>query len=226
MSSSRHSPSSLSISTFFTTDISYDSPIALEIASIFGLTSTHRSRFSICNNLKIDISPPQILFITGQSGSGKSTIFKILYKHLSDSLDIDKLRISKTKILPEHFNCPLERALHFLSIAGLADAHLFLRTPAQLSDGQLYRFKLALAMSKQSKFIFADQFLDPLDRITAKILAHNVRKFSYIFDRAFILASPNNDFFNQLKPDILIETHFNSDAKIKYFKRALTHKYS
>ncbi len=209
----------LSVTTFFTTDFDISSPSAIKIASIFGLTHDTTRRFTVCENLKIDLAPPKILFITGQSGSGKSTIFKILYKHLSPSCNIDTLKIKNNKILPDNFSCSFEQALRFLSIAGLADAHIFLRTPNQLSDGQLYRFKLALALSRNSKFIFADQFLDPLDRITAKILAHNVRKFSRQFNRAFVLASPNNDFHNQLKPDILIETHFNSNAKIRHFNR-------
>ena len=209
----------ISISTFFTTDFHADTPSATELASLFGLTTDSQHKFTICQNLTIDLAPPKILFITGQSGSGKSTIFKILYKHLSPACNLETIRIKNNKILPDNFSCPISQALYFLSVAGLADAHIFLKTPAQLSDGQLYRFKLALALSRKTKFIFADQFLDPLDRITAKIIAHNVRKFAYKFNRSFVLASPNNNFFYQLKPDILIETHFNSNAKIKYFNR-------
>jgi len=41
---------------------------------------------------------------------------------------------------------PLEQALKVLSAAGLADAFLLLRTPQELSDGQRWRLRLALAI--------------------------------------------------------------------------------
>jgi ABC-type ATPase with predicted acetyltransferase domain len=41
---------------------------------------------------------------------------------------------------------PLGQALRTLGAAGLADAFLLLRTPQELSDGQRYRLRLALAI--------------------------------------------------------------------------------
>jgi len=43
---------------------------------------------------------------------------------------------------------PLDRALRILSAAGLADAFLLLRTPQELSDGQRWRLRLALAIQE------------------------------------------------------------------------------
>ncbi len=213
----------LSISCYFTTETNL-TPNAVQIANAFGLApdQQRRARFVICDDLNIELKPGQILFITGQSGSGKTTIFNILKTHLKPACELERIRVKPTKILPENFNLPLKESLYYLSLAGLADAHLFLRKPNELSDGQRYRFKLALALArgKKADYIFADNFLDPLDRITAKIIARNVRKFAEKFNKAFVVASPNFDFFDQLAPDILIEKGFSqTNARIQHFHR-------
>jgi ABC-type ATPase with predicted acetyltransferase domain len=190
------------------------------LASAFGLgLAPHR--FPIADNLKIDLAPHQILFITGPSGSGKSTLLKILKKSLTPNLCLDQIHLRPKKILPDQFRLSLPNALHYLSIAGLADAFILLRTPPELSDGQLFRLKLALALSKNPPLIIVDQFLDSLDRLTARILAANIRKFADRFNTAFILASPHNDFLRQLKPDFLIEKPFAAPAQLKSFTRSL-----
>ena len=105
--------------------------------------------------------------------------------------------------------------LYFLAQAGLADAQLFLRTPPELSDGQIFRFKLALALARRPKFITIDQFTDSLDRVTAQILAHNIRKFATKFQTAFLLASPHSDVLDQLQPDLYLEKLFAETPTLK-----------
>jgi ABC-type ATPase with predicted acetyltransferase domain len=195
------------------------SPTARTIAAAFGLGLNTHHRFPIADNLPITLAPSQILFITGPSGSGKSTLIKILKRSLTPNIDLERISMRPKKILPDQFNLPLPEALRYLSIAGLADAFILLRTPPELSDGQRYRLKLALALSKNPPLIIADQFLDSLDRLTAKILAANVRKFAHRYQTAFILASPHNDFLPQLKPDYLIEKPFAAPAQITSFSR-------
>ncbi|NLE30427.1 MAG: ATP-binding cassette domain-containing protein [Phycisphaerae bacterium] len=195
------------------------SPSAFDIATHFGLGLDTRHRFPIADNLHISLAPSQILFITGPSGSGKSTLIKILKKSLTPNLDLEKISFQPKKILPDQFPLPLPHALHYLALAGLADAFILLRTPSELSDGQRYRLKLALAFSKSPPLIIADQFLDSLDRLTAKIIAANTRKFALRYQTALILASPHNDFVPQLKPDFLIEKPFAAPAQIKHFPR-------
>ncbi len=51
-----------------------------------------------------------------------------------------------------------------------------LRTPAELSDGQRYRFRLALAVARRPRWIVADEFTANLDRTLAQVIAYNLAK--------------------------------------------------
>jgi len=207
----------LSITSYFTTAVE-PTPSTLRIAAAFGLGLDREHKFYVLDDLKVSINPAQIVFITGQSGSGKSTLLKILKNVISPHIDLDYTTFDESKILPDNFDLPLERALYYLSLTGLADAFIFLRKPHELSDGQLYRFKLALALARcwenDTNVVFADQFLDNLDRVSARIIAHNTRKFATRFNTAFVLAAANDDITDTLKPDLLIEKHFGSEAII------------
>ena len=68
-----------------------------------------------------------------------------------------------------------------LSGCGLSEARLLLRTPAELSEGQRYRFRLAFALASAAKWIAADEFTATLDRTLARVVAFNLRKFSAAF---------------------------------------------
>ncbi len=201
-------------SYFFTLPVA--NRVEMEIASIFGIGLGDVHRFTICDNLEIELNPPEILFLTGTSGAGKTVVFKILKKLFRPAVDIDNIRVHRKKNLVEHFKgCSISEALYYLSIAGLADAFIFLRKPSELSDGQFYRFKLALALSKRKKYIFADQFLDNLDRATAKVIAYNVRKFANKFNISFILATPNCDIIDQLNPDVIVDQRFGENPVVE-----------
>lgn len=208
----------LTISSFVTTAID-PTPTAVRIAAAFGLGIDRQRTFRILDNLTVDIAPGHVLLVIGQSGSGKSTLLRILKRIFNrdgiDYLDLDDVELDNTKILPDHLGLPLEKALHVLSLAGLADAFIFLRKPNELSDGQLYRFKLAVALARCPAIVIADKYLENLDRISARIIAHNTRKFADTFNTAFILAAANDDIVDALKPDTLIEKHFGSEHNIQ-----------
>jgi ABC-type ATPase with predicted acetyltransferase domain len=53
------------------------------------------------------------------------------------------------------------------------------------------------------------------DRLTARILAVNLRKFARQFNTGFVLASPNNDFVEQLGPEVYIEKAFSESPKMR-----------
>lgn len=191
-------------------------PNVVTVANSFGLGLDRTATFTVLKDLRIKIAPGQVVYITGPSGSGKSTILKMLAGRIKPHLDLNRIRLGGQKPLVDCFKLPLPRALYFLSLAGLADAFLFLRTPSQLSDGQRYRFRLALALARSAKTIFADEFAATLDRICAKVIASNVRKFACQFNITFILATCHDDLYDDLKPDVYIEKLYGRRTLIWY----------
>jgi uncharacterized protein len=200
--------------TSYFTERSNTGYTARALAGMFGLADSSGRRVVLCEELKIDLSPGQILFITGPSGSGKTCLLQILKRCFWPYLDLNEIVPDPEKILPDQFDLPLPAALEFLSLAGLADATIFLRTPGELSDGQRFRFQLALALARKPKYLFIDRFADDLDRLTAQILAVNIRKFATRFNTAFVLASPNSDFIDQLRPEVYVEKLFSESPRI------------
>jgi ABC-type ATPase with predicted acetyltransferase domain len=206
-----------SISSSLTTEIR-PSATDRQIFAAFGL-APRTFRLPLADNLSLSPSPGEIIFLTGPSGSGKTTLLRLFRRLFSPNLDLMDIPLSPNRILTDHFNLPLEKSLYFLSLAGLADASLLLHTPPELSDGQLFRFRLALVLSHSPPFVFCDNFLDPLDRLSARILAGNLRKFARRSTSVFFLASPHHDILPQLKPDLLIEKPLYAPAISKKFHR-------
>ncbi|ENY2901274.1 ATP-binding cassette domain-containing protein, partial [Acinetobacter baumannii] len=152
----------------------------LEVAEAFGLGLDDKT-FVVFDNLDLPIDQGDIVYITGQSGSGKSTILRELSKAMSaDGLSVSDINAIEfeDKPLIDQIGKDLNEALNLLSIAGLNDAYLFIRKPNELSDGQRYRFCLAKLIESKAKVWVADEFLAVLDRTTAKVIAYNLQKIA------------------------------------------------
>jgi uncharacterized protein len=90
-----------------------------------------------------------------------------------------------------------------LAACGLGEARLLLRTPAELSDGQRYRFRMAFALSRRSP-ILLDEFAAVLDRTLAKVLAFNLRKLATRTGVGVLCATTHDDLIDDLNPDVHI----------------------
>jgi ABC-type ATPase with predicted acetyltransferase domain len=91
-----------------------------------------------------------------------------------------------------------------------------LRCAEQLSDGQLYRFRLALALSLRPPVICIDEFCATLDRVTAAVIAHNVRKCADKFKTTFIVATSHDDLIEDLAPDVVAIKHLGNHCDVYY----------
>ena len=134
-------------------------------------------------------------------------------------IDLNEQPLPQSKPLVDCFGkAKLSKSLYWLSMAGLSDAFALLRQPEQLSDGQRYRFRLALALAQQPQVIFIDEFCATLDRVTAAVVAHNVRKFAGRFQTTFIVATSHDDILEDLSADVVIIKHLGSGCDVYYPK--------
>src|SRR5262249_19515592 len=143
------------------------------VADLFGLPEREPPH-TVAENVTLDVHPGDLVLFTGPSGSGKSSLMRAVGEQLRA---VDAFAVP----LPD---CPLidllpgsvDDRLAALAGCGLSEARLLLRTPAELSEGQRYRFRLAYALAGGSPWVATDEFGATLDRTLAKVVAYNLRK--------------------------------------------------
>ena len=156
------------------------SPRTLAVAEAFGLGVDGFREFVIFDDVELKIGPRDVVYITGESGSGKSVLLRALEEDLgSDNVvNIDEVLVDGEKPLIDTVGRTFQEGLSLLSKVGLNDAFLFVRRYDELSDGQKYRYRLAKLMESGRQFWVMDEFCSTLDRDTAKIVAFNVQKLA------------------------------------------------
>jgi len=148
-------------------------PRALDIAVMFGLSLDGTHEQVIVPRVELTLSPGKIVFITGVSGGGKSTLLRLIRKSIASKRDdripsdtqgpglicSDQLPVLPDAALVDALAQPegghqaqaepaaLDRVCHWLSQAGLNDAAVMLRKPRELSEGQRHRLRLAQAIA-------------------------------------------------------------------------------
>jgi len=167
---------------------------------------------------QLQIGDGDIVYITGPSGAGKSVLLGELEKSIrpSDRVNLARIKLPKDKTLIDCIDGDLLCCLRTLSTAGLNDVFSIVNQPGNLSEGQKYRFRLAMALTAKKKFIFADEFCSNLDRITAAVIAHNIHKFAKRNGVTFILAASHDDILLDLIPDVLVVQELTGKTQVIY----------
>jgi uncharacterized protein len=180
------------------------------VADLFGLAA-EEPPLVVAENVTLDIRPGDVVLFTGPSGSGKSSILRAVGRELGalDAMTLELPDLPLADALPG----PLESRLDLLAACGLSEARLLLRRPTELSDGQRYRFRLALALRQVSTpvahapgspWIVTDEFCAMLDRTLAKVVAFNLRKLCTRSGVGALLATTHDDLLDDLQPDLRV----------------------
>ncbi|MEM2102314.1 MAG: ATP-binding cassette domain-containing protein [Candidatus Bathyarchaeia archaeon] len=193
-------------------------PRTLAVSEAFGLGVDASHKQIIYDNVELQIGPTDIIYITGESGSGKSILLKHLEKLLHpNAINIQNIKFDDSKPIIETIGQTFEEGLTLLCKVGLNDAFIFLRTYKQLSDGQKYRYRLAKLIETGKQFWIMDEFCSTLDRDTAKIVAYNVQKHARQTGKAIFAATTHTDLLKDLAPTLHIHKRFGKEITIKYF---------
>ncbi len=202
-------------------------PRTIAVAEAFGLGIDQTQKFSVYDNVELSIGPSDVVYITGDSGSGKSVLLRAIKQDLSEeAIDMADIQPNPDKPIIDTVGENLNEGLEFLSKAGLNDAFLFVRRFRELSDGQKYRYKIAKLMESGRQWWMADEFCSVLDRDTAKIVAFNLQKLARQMGKAVVVATTHTDLFEDLQPSVHIHKRFGKEISVNYYPSVLTRECS
>ncbi|HIB5752102.1 TPA: ATP-binding cassette domain-containing protein, partial [Klebsiella pneumoniae] len=191
----------------------------LEIAESFGLGLDEKA-WTLYDNLELDIERGDVVYVTGQSGSGKSVVLRELQRLMAGAgqrvASIDDFVFADDTNVIDQLGKTTSDALGLLSMAGLNDAYLFVRKPSEMSDGQKYRLKIAKLIESGADVWVADEFGAVLDRVTAQVVASNLQRAARAVGATVIVATTHEDLKNALRPSVQITKHYKERVKVDY----------
>lgn len=188
----------------------------IKVAEAFGLGLEDRE-FVVLDKVELDVSMGDVVYICGQSGSGKSVLLRELANAVGENHTVMTLEDIEfiDKPIIDQIGETMADAIRLLSIAGLSDAYLYVRKPGELSDGQRYRFRLAKLIEQGADVWVADEFGAVLDRVTAKIVAWNMAKLARANGKMLIVATTHLDLRDELAPTVCITKRFHDRIKVE-----------
>ena len=191
-----------------------ETPRTLKVAESFGIGISDEHQQTLYEAYHLKINEGDVIYITGDSGSGKSVLLDAIHQDLGDQVaTLNQQQTPLDQPIIETIGKNYRDAISLLSRVGLNDAILFLRRYNELSEGQRYRYHLAQLISSGKKFWLCDEFLSTLDRITAKIVAYNIQKQARKTGATLIVATTHTDLETDLNPDTTITKGWMQEIK-------------
>jgi ABC-type transport system involved in cytochrome c biogenesis ATPase subunit/GNAT superfamily N-acetyltransferase len=200
------------------------------ILEAFGLAGD-TIRQTILEPFDLAAGPGNIIFVSGASGSGKSMLLRSLdnemvLPHVEQTFAQRTLPQGGAAWLePIDSHAPLieyfaakhgpEKAMAALNLAGLSEAFIYLKPFSLLSRGQRYRAMLAELSLSRANLWLVDEFGADLDPVSARIVAHNLRRLVVRLGKIAVVAAANHGhFLGALHPTKVITLRQGAPAQI------------
>jgi len=213
----------------FETQVQTPSKRVSEIAQAFGL-GLEKKKLTVYNGFELEIEEGDVIYITGESGGGKSLLLRYIAEKLREystfspvvaSWEIEK-RINNRKPIIDTLGRNTSEAIAILSAAGLTDTYTWLRRYDELSEGQRFRYIFAKALGKRAKTVILDEFCSTLDRETAKATAYTIQRYVRRNGITLIVATALSDLEQDLNPDTVITKHLGPYVEVRRRKAQLS----
>lgn len=167
----------------------------------------------IFKNLSFEISPGEILVVTGLSGTGKTTLLQLLAGKLSSTSGIISLPDhAKVGLLnPISVSKPLievigrkdtGKGIYWMGVVGLSEPYLYVKPFTALSAGQKYRAMLARLLIRGANLWLIDEFCENLDVVNTHLLSQKISTLARKVGATVVISSSDaSRFVKSLLPD-------------------------
>lgn len=198
----------------------------LDCASMFGIGVDEDIKITLYEDLPIAFGPGRVIYITGDSGAGKSCLLRDIASKLTEHpgftvIDtVDVMDLPNVPLVDQFGDWDIKQIGELLAYVGIAEAFVYLRKPRELSDGQRYRFMLAKMIHDATDagdvvpVICIDEYLAFLDRETAKNVAYQTRRVATKHRMCFCVATTHEDIRGDLQPNLAITMRLNLEPEI------------
>lgn len=199
-------------------------PRVVSLANMFGIGVDETHNVVLYKDLELEVRPGWVVYITGESGAGKSCLLRdiAVVAERDDGFTPLSLAIKdvpKTQPIIDVLDVDLREGVRLLMQAGIGEPFVMMRCWPELSDGQKYRFAMALLMRDaervENPIVFADEFLAVLDRTQAKVIAYQIRKLASRRKIAFVVATTHQDLEEDLDPNVVVTMRQQSDPEVQ-----------
>lgn len=198
------------------------SPRVLDVAEAFGIGLEEKD-FVVFDQLTLSIADGDVVYITGQSGGGKSVLLRELAKQMTargrSVINLDAIVFEEIALV-DQIGKNTDDAIRLMGLAGINDAYLWVRKPSELSDGQRYRLRLAKAIETNAQVWVADEFLAVLDRTSAKVIAFSLQNAARRAGATVLVATTHTDMVGDLYPSLVVEKRFREKVRVEAFADA------
>lgn len=168
----------------------------------------------LARDLEIPIRNREIVCLTGESGSGKSTLMRKIQEQLPEVIRIEDLDLPEVPLI-DGLGLEADEGMRLLAGCGLGEAQLMLRLPSELSEGQRYRYRIAVGLSRGGAWLCADEFTATLDRTLARVLAGNLQRSARQRGMGVLVATTHEDIVEELSPDLHVRCGLDGGIEVR-----------